>query len=281
MPDPASPTSIDLSSDVIPALAPQAPLGGTPEGTPDEAVEPGAGSGAGSGGGYVLPPPPRPAVPVEGEAGLFPVRRVYCVGRNYAAHAREMGKDPDREPPFFFMKPADALVVCTPSGSIPYPPDTNDLHHEVELVVAIGTGGVDIAAERALDHVFGYAVGIDLTRRDRQGEAKDAGRPWEWGKAFDRSAPVGPIRRAGTLGHPSRGAVTLTVDGARRQAGDLSELIWSVPEIIATLSRSMALKPGDLIFTGTPAGVAAVKPGQTMRAEVEGVGAIEVRIEAA
>jgi fumarylpyruvate hydrolase len=225
---------------------------------------------------YVIPPPPVVSLPVEGGDDRFPVRRVYCVGRNYAAHAREMGHDPDREPPFFFLKPADALV--TDGADAPYPPASEDVHHEIELVVALGAGGRDIPAERALDLVFGYAVGLDLTRRDRQGEAKALGRPWEVGKAFDASAPCGTVAPAGRIGHPDTGAITLDVDGARRQAGDLAQMIWRVPEVIAHLSGLFALHPGDLVFTGTPAGVGPIHAGTQLTGRVEGVGEVMVRI---
>ena len=224
---------------------------------------------------YAFEPPPQPSVAISGEAARFPVRRIYCVGRNYAAHAREMGADPSREPPFFFAKPADAVVAS--GTSIPYPANTSDLHHEIELVVAIGKGGRDIAAERALGHVFGYAVGIDLTRRDRQGEMKAGGKPWEIGKYFDRSAPIGAIVRAD--GALTGGRIWLEVDGELKQQGDLSDLIWSVAETIAILSKSWELAPGDLIFTGTPEGVGPVTPGQTLRGGVEGVGEVTVTIE--
>ncbi len=207
-------------------------------------------------------------------AARFPVRRIFCVGRNYAAHAREMGRDPDREPPFFFTKPADAAFDA--GGTIDYPPETNDLHHEIELVVAIGVGGVAIAAERALEHVFGYGVGIDLTRRDLQARAKELGRPWDWAKGFDYSAPVSPIRPAAAIGHPGSGRIWLAVDGMVRQEGDLGEMIWSVAEVIVAASRSVALRPGDLFMTGTPAGVGAIERGQTVTGGVDGVGAIRV-----
>ena len=223
---------------------------------------------------YAFEPPPQPSVAVRGEAARFPVRRIYCVGRNYAAHAREMGADPTREPPFFFAKPADAVVAA--GSTIPYPANTSDLHHEIELVVAIGKGGKDIAPERALDHVFGYAVGIDLTRRDRQGEMKAGGKPWEIGKYFDRSAPIGEIVRAD--GPLTGGRIWLEVDGEPKQQGDLSDLIWSVAETIAILSKSWELAPGDLIFTGTPEGVGPVKPGQTLTGGVDGVGEISITI---
>jgi fumarylpyruvate hydrolase len=225
--------------------------------------------------GYVLPPPPVIAVPVSG-GGLFPVRRVFCVGRNYAEHTREMGGDPEREAPFFFMKPADALV--TDDADAAYPPATTDLHHEIELVVAMGAGGAAIAEADALGHVFGYAAGIDLTRRDLQAEAKKAARPWDMAKAFDQSAPIGRIAPAASAGHPSAGEILLEVDGTTRQRSDLACMIWSVPEIIAYLSRLVRLAPGDLIFTGTPEGVAAVERGARLTGRVAGVGAVSVRI---
>lgn len=225
---------------------------------------------------YVLPPPPVASVAIAGESARFPVRRIFCVGRNYAAHAREMGKDPDREPPFFFTKPADAIV--DDGAAIPYPPETANLHHEIELVVAIGAGGADIAPARALDHVWGYGAGVDLTRRDLQNAAKDLGRPWDWGKAFDRSAPCGPLRRARDIGHPSSGRIWLAVNGAVRQEGDLAELIWPVADVIAIASRSMELKPGDLIFTGTPAGVGALARGDRVEGAIQGVGGISFSI---
>lgn len=223
---------------------------------------------------YLFDPPPQPALPVFGTDLLFPVRRIWCVGRNYAEHAREMGHDPDREPPFFFAKPADAIVA---SGStIPFPMATEDLHHEIELVVAIGQGGVAIDAERALEHVFGYAVGLDMTRRDRQAEAKRLARPWEMGKAFDRSAPMSAIAPASRIGHPVRGAIVLAVNGQIRQAGDLAQQIWSVAETIAHLSRLVELAPGDLIMTGTPAGVGPVRPGDRLEGRIEAVGELAV-----
>ncbi|MCS6922468.1 MAG: fumarylacetoacetate hydrolase family protein [Elioraea sp.] len=228
---------------------------------------------------YLFDPPPQPALPVFGTDLLFPVRRIWCVGRNYAEHAREMGHDPDREPPFFFAKPADAVVA---SGSIiPFPMATEDLHHEIELVVAIGQGGVAIDAERAFEHVFGYAVGLDMTRRDRQAEAKRLARPWEMGKAFDRSAPMSAIAPASRIGHPSRGAIVLAVNGEIRQAGDLAQQIWSVAETIAHLSRLVELAPGDLIMTGTPAGVGPVRPGDRLEGRIEAVGELSVTYAAA
>ncbi|MCW2245146.1 fumarylpyruvate hydrolase [Azospirillum fermentarium] len=224
---------------------------------------------------YAFPLWPHPAVPVAG-SDPFPVRRIYCVGRNYAAHAREMGADPDKEPPFFFMKPADAIV--TDGGVVPYPPATANLHHEVELVVAIGRGGSNIPVERALDAVFGYAVGLDMTRRDLQNAAKKDGKPWDMGKGFDRSAPCGCIQRAAAIGHPSKGAIRLTVNGDERQHGDLSDMIWPVADTIAYLSGLVELQPGDLIYTGTPEGVGPVKAGDVLEASVEGVGTLSVTI---
>jgi fumarylpyruvate hydrolase len=220
--------------------------------------------------------PPQPSIPVAGAAARFPVHRIYCVGRNYAAHAREMGKDPEREPPFFFLKPADAIVPG--GGKLPYPPGTSNLHHEIELVVAIHEGGRDIAVDRALDHVFGYAVGLDMTRRDLQLAARDLGRPWDFGKAFDQSAPISAIQPAAGRGHVSKGRITLEVNGELRQQGDVSDLIWSVPETIAFLSQYYWLQPGDLIFTGTPAGVGAVVRGDRLKGAVEGVTELNVEI---
>ncbi len=224
---------------------------------------------------YAIPLWPQPTVPVAG-GDPFPVRRVYCVGRNYAAHAREMGADPDREPPFFFMKPADAIVAD--GTAIPYPSRTANLHHEIELVVAIGTGGRDIPVERALDHVYGYGVGLDMTRRDLQNAAKKEGKPWDMGKGFDQSAPCGTLRRAADIGHPDKGSVTLSVNGALRQKGDLADLIWSVSETISYLSGLVELQPGDLIYTGTPEGVGPVVAGDRLEGAVEGVGSIAVTI---
>jgi len=215
-------------------------------------------------------------VAVEGTAERFPVRRILCVGRNYAAHAREMGKDPDREPPFFFLKPADTVVDS--GAAIPYPPLTGNLHHEIELVVAIGTGGTDIPVARARDHVFGYGVGLDLTRRDLQLEARDKGRPWDWGKGFDRSAPCAALRPAARAGHPEHGRIWLAVNGEVRQDADIADLIWSVPEVVAIASQAMELKPGDLIMTGTPAGVGPLVPGDRVTGGVEGLGEIAITI---
>lgn len=224
---------------------------------------------------YVFPPPPQASVPVAG-GGAFPVRRIFCVGRNYAAHAREMGADPDREPPFFFAKPADALL--TGGADMPYPPMTEDLHHEMELVVAIGTAGADIPESAALGHVWGYGAGLDMTRRDLQGQAKKEGKPWDMGKGFDASAPIGELVPAARIGHPAKGAIELRVNGAVRQKADLSQLIWSVAETVAYLSRLVRLAPGDLIFSGTPEGVAAVRRGDLLEGTVEGVGSVRTRI---
>ncbi|MGF7005088.1 fumarylacetoacetate hydrolase family protein [Aminobacter sp. BE322] len=227
---------------------------------------------------FVFAPPAPASVAVSGSSDRFSVRRIFCVGRNYAAHAREMGQDPEREPPFFFGKPADAVID---SGStIPYPPLTANLHHEIELVVAIGKGGLRIPVSQALDHVWGYGVGIDFTRRDLQDTAKKMGRPWDWAKGFDRSAPCGPLVPAATSGHPTRGRVWLAVNGETRQEGDLTELIWTIPEVIAICSEAMELEPGDLIYTGTPAGVGAVKAGDRIAGGVEGIGEIEIIIGA-
>ncbi|WP_375463863.1 fumarylacetoacetate hydrolase family protein [uncultured Methylobacterium sp.] len=227
----------------------------------------------------VIPNPPRVALPVAGSEDLFPVRRVYCVGRNYAAHAREMGADPDREPPFFFMKPADALQPCG-GGPIdhPYPPRTESYHFEIELVAALGAGGRDIPVESALEHVYGYAVGLDMTRRDLQDEAKRMARPWDLGKAADASGPIGPIHPVERVGHLTSGRIALSVDGAERQLGDLADMIWSIPEQIAYLSAYFALEPGDLIFTGTPSGVGPVRRGERMVGVIAGLGAIALDV---
>lgn len=225
---------------------------------------------------FVIQPAPQPSVAVAGSQARFPIRRVFCVGRNYAAHAREMGKDPDREPPFFFTKPADAVVAA--EGTVPYPPLTDNLHHEIELVVAIGKAGVNVKPEQALDLVWGYGVGVDLTRRDLQDVAKKMSRPWDWSKSFDASGPCGPLQPASAIGHPATGAIWLKVNGETRQQGDLTELIWPVADVIAYISEAMTLQPGDLIFTGTPAGVGALKPGDAVTAGVEGVGEIAFTI---
>jgi fumarylpyruvate hydrolase len=224
---------------------------------------------------FVIAPPPVPSLAVAGTDARFPVRRVWCVGRNYLEHIRELGND-ERQPPFFFAKPADALVGD--GSTLPYPPLTQDLHHEVELVVALSGGGRNIPVETALDHVFGYAVGIDFTRRDLQRAAQAEKKPWEIGKAFDFSAPCGVLAPAATIGHPAAGAIGLSVNGAARQAGDLAQMIWNVPEIIAKLSQSVALAPGDVIFTGTPAGVSAAVPGDVCVGTIAGVGSLTVII---
>ncbi len=224
----------------------------------------------------VIPPVTQPTVEVAGTEARFPVHRIYCVGRNYAKHAREMGMDPDREPPFFFSKPADALV---PNGTpVPYPPRTANLHHEIELVVAIGAGGRDIPLDNALAHVYGYAVGNDLTRRDLQFAAREQGRPWDVAKGFDCSAPVSAIRPAAEMGHLDRGTIWLEVNGEPRQRANLSEMIWSVPEIVAELSTYFELRPGDLIFTGTPEGVGAVRRGDSLVGGIDGLETLRTTI---
>jgi fumarylpyruvate hydrolase len=227
---------------------------------------------------FIIPPPPAPTVAIANTAQKFPVRRIFCVGRNYAAHAREMGGNPDREPPFFFMKPADTVVDT--GATIPYPPETNNLHFEMELVVAIATGGVNIPAAEAPNHIFGYAAGIDLTRRDLQDAAKQAARPWDWAKGFDNSAPCGPINPATTIGHPKTGNIWLAVNGETKQNADIADLIWPVPDIISFISASITLAPGDLIFTGTPAGVGPAQRGDTLTGGIEGVGTIEITLAA-
>lgn len=227
---------------------------------------------------YVIAPPAQPSLAVAGSEQRFALRRVFCVGRNYAAHAREMGNDPDRAPPFFFMKPADAVVPA--AGAVPYPPHTAELHHEVELVVALGQGGANVAAQDALSLVWGYAVGVDLTRRDVQDVAKKLSRPWDFAKGFDSSAPCGPLAPVAHSGHPRQGSIRLWVNGELRQQGDLAEMIWPVADVIAFISQSVALQPGDLIFTGTPAGVGALRAGDCVTAEVQDVGAIAFTIGA-
>ena len=224
---------------------------------------------------YIIAPPPVSAVPVQNSSAMFPVRRIFCVGRNYAEHAIEMGSDPTREPPFYFTKPADAVLIN--GADMPYPSMTKDLHHEMELVVAIGTGGVNISIGDALNHVWGYCAGLDMTRRDLQGEAKKTGRPWDMGKGFDLSAPMGAIMPKGGF-DPSRGKIQLNVNGVQRQVSDLSKLIWSVPEVIANLSTLVRLAPGDLIMTGTPENVAAVQRGDLLEGFVEGVGEVRTKI---
>ena len=225
---------------------------------------------------FLFEPPAPVSIPIA-RGGLFAVRRVYCVGRNYAEHVREMGND-ERDPPFFFTKPADAVVVG--GAAMAYPPQTADLHHEVELVVAIGKDGGDIAVADALSHVYGYAVGLDMTRRDLQAAAKKAGRPWDMAKGFDQSAPIGSIEPASAIGHPDTGAITLAVNGVERQRGDLAEQIWGVAETIAYLSGLVTLRAGDLIMTGTPAGVGAVARGDVLEGSIAGVGSVRTIIAA-
>ena len=225
---------------------------------------------------YVIPAPAVVSLAVEGSSARFPVNRIYCVGRNYAEHAREMGHDPNKEPPFFFMKPSTAIV--TDGGDFPYPSLSKDVHHEMEMVVAIGKGGSNISSAKALEHVYGYGVGLDMTRRDLQGEAKKMGRPWDTGKAFDYSAPCSALVPAAKIGHPFTGEIVLEVNGEVRQKSDLSQLIWNVPDTIAFLSTLFELQPGDLIYSGTPAGVAAVKKGDVMTGRVAGVGSISVKV---
>lgn len=225
---------------------------------------------------FVFPPAPQASLAVFGTQDRFPVRRIFCVGRNYAAHAREMGNDPDREPPFFFTKPADA-VLDTPCV-VPYPPLTDDLHFEIELVIAIGKGGANIAQADVMDHVWGASVGIDLTRRDLQAEAKKMGRPWDWAKGFDHSAPIAPIVPLSEVRSLQQGRIWLAVNGEVKQDADIADLIWSVSEHIATLSNAMTLAPGDIVMTGTPAGVGAVSTGDIMTGGVDGIAKLEVTI---
>ena len=226
--------------------------------------------------GFIIPPPVTPSVAVIDSDERFPVRRIFCIGRNYAAHAREMGKDPDREPPFFFTKPADAVV--DDNATLPYPPQTENLHHEAELVVAIGRGGTNISEADALEHVWGYAIGNELTRRDLQLAARDLGRPWDLGKGFDHSAICGPLHPVDRVGHLSSGSIRLSVNGEIRQDADLEDMIWSIPEQIAILSSSMALMPGDLIYSGTPAGVGPMMPGDVCEIEIAGLGKLTTTI---
>jgi fumarylpyruvate hydrolase len=229
---------------------------------------------------YVVPQCPVPAVAVDGSKDKFPVHRLYCVGRNYADHSREMGHDPDREHPFFFQKFADNIVPSGPkdNGKFPYPPLSKNVHHEIELVAALGKGGSDVRVDQAMDLVWGYAVGIDMTRRDLQGEAKKAGKPWDIGKAFEHSAPLGPVYPASRVGHPTQGRIWLAINGETRQDGNIDQLIWKLPEIIQHLSTQFELKAGDLIFTGTPAGVGPVNKGDVITGGVDGVGEIKVTV---
>jgi len=229
---------------------------------------------------HVVNPPEVVAIPVQGSSDTFPVRRVYCVGRNYAAHAREMGFDPDREPPFFFCKPADAVVPVAEGETLElaYPSETSNYHYEIELVAAIGKGGSNIAQEDALSHVWGYGVGLDMTRRDLQMKMREAGRPWEIGKAFDQSAPIGPLYRADQVGPLDKAGIKLEVNGQVKQNSSIDKLIWSVAETVSYLSRFFRLEPGDLIYTGTPEGVGAVVAGDHMVGSVEGLGTLSVKV---
>lgn len=224
---------------------------------------------------YAITPPEIPTLPIDGADDLFPVRRIYCIGRNFADHAIEMGHDPDREPPFFFQKNPNNIDL---SGTFAYPPQSSDVHHEIEMVVALKSGGTNIGLDSALDHVFGYAVGLDMTRRDLQGQMKKMGRPWEIGKAFEGSAPMGPVYPVSAIGHPDNGLVELTVNGTVKQTGDLNQMIWKVPEMISYLSDYFTLDAGDLIMSGTPAGVGPVERGDTLVARVGGVGTIECKV---
>ena len=224
---------------------------------------------------YLFAPPPIPALPIADSGDIFPVHRVYCVGRNYAAHAVEMGHDPDKDPPFFFQKNPDNLNL---TGAFPYPPASNDVHHEIELVVALKKGGHDIPLGEAASCVYGYAVGLDMTRRDLQARAKDMGRPWEVAKAFEASAPCGALVPELASGRLNSGAIWLDVNSERRQTGDLNQLIWKVPEMISYLSGLFTLVPGDVIFTGTPSGVAAVKRGDRLHGHIDGVGDLAVTV---
>ena len=224
---------------------------------------------------YVIEPAQQVSLPVRGSDAVFPVRRIYCIGRNYADHAIEMGHDPDKEPPFFFQKKAENVDT---SGEIPNTPQTSDVHFEMEMIVALKSGGVDIREEDALDHVFGYGLGLDMTRRDLQGEAKKMGRPWEIGKAFERSAPMSELVPVSDTGHLDQGRIALQVNGAERQIGDLNQMIWKVPEMIAYLSRFYDIAAGDLIMSGTPAGVGPIERGDVMIGEVEGIGSFTVTV---
>jgi fumarylpyruvate hydrolase len=224
---------------------------------------------------YLFPPHPYPSLPIKGSDKLFPIHRIYCIGRNYAEHAREMGGNPNREPPFFFQKNPDNLVTCS---RFPYPPKTHNLHFEIELVVALKSGGVNISNADAINHVYGYAVGLDMTRRDLQDIAKKMGRPWEVSKAFEQSAPITSLLSADEIGHPKKGAIWLDVNGTRRQTGDLNQMVWDIASQIEVLSGLFTLKAGDLIFTGTPAGVGAIRKGDQLHGHVDGVGDLEVTV---
>ncbi|AXY43781.1 MULTISPECIES: fumarylacetoacetate hydrolase family protein [Halomonas] len=225
---------------------------------------------------FVIAAPEQATLPVKGSTQRFPVHRIYCVGRNFAAHAVEMGHDPDKEPPFFFQKSATTLIAD--DQDFPYPPATQDVHHEIEMVVALARGGVNIPVEEALEHVYGYAVGLDMTRRDIQAEMKKMGRPWDTAKSFEGAAPCGALVPAKTIGHPSSGAIWLKINGELRQQGDLDQMIWKVPEIISQLSSLFELRAGDLIMTGTPSGVGAVNKGDMLVGGVEGVGELHTRV---
>jgi fumarylpyruvate hydrolase len=224
---------------------------------------------------FAIKPPAQVTIPIEGSDQVFPVRRVYCIGRNYAAHAIEMGHDPNRESPFFFQKNPDNLYV---GAAFPYPEQTSDVHHEIEMIVALKSGGTNIPVDKALDHVWGYGVGLDMTRRDLQGIAKEMGRPWEIGKAFEKSAPISALKPASKVGHPSSGLVQLMVNGTAKQTGDLNQMIWKVPEMISYLSDYFELAAGDVIMTGTPSGVGPVVKGDVMECHVEGVGDLTVKV---
>ena len=224
---------------------------------------------------YVIEPAQQVVLPVRGSDAKFPVRRIYCIGRNYADHAIEMGHDPDKEPPFFFQKNADNIDT---SGNFPYPPQTQDVHFEMEMVVALKSGGIDVKEAEALEHVYGYGLGLDMTRRDLQGEAKKMGRPWEIGKAFERSAPMSELVSASEAGHLDHGRVTLSVNGQIRQDGDLNQMIWKVPEMISYLSRFYDIAAGDLIMSGTPAGVGAIQRGDVLVGSIENLGSFTVTV---
>jgi len=225
---------------------------------------------------YIYTPPPQATLSILGSAQRFPIHRVYCVGRNYAAHAVEMGHDPDAEPPFFFQKNPGNLVPD--AATFPYPPLSQDVHHEVELMVALDQGGENIAVDQALDHVFGYGVALDMTRRDLQGQMKKAGRPWEIGKAFEHSAPAGPLTPVATCGHRADGSISLKINGETRQTGDLNQMIWKTAEVIAILSTYFTLRPGDVILTGTPAGVGPVQRGDALHAAITGLEDLRVTV---
>ncbi len=225
---------------------------------------------------FVISPPAIASIAVADTPQRFPVRRIICVGRNYEAHAREMGRDPTREAPFFFTKPADTVVEN--KATVPYPPDTKNFHHEIELIVAIGRDGFGIPTDHACEYIYGYSVGIDLTRRDLQLQAREQGRPWDWGKAFDMSAPIAPIVPVSRIGHPGKGRIWLSVNGKIRQDADIADLIWNVPEIVSIASQSIRLKAGDIIMTGTPAGVGPMVPGDKIEGGIDGIGTIEITI---